>query len=63
MNAASLTEAFALQKWRVAIFLSMTFLITLGPLAQLAVLHSVHDTAAFIRELLFCYEGKLLCLI
>ena len=30
----------------------MTFLITLGPLTQLSLLHSVHDTAAYIRELL-----------
>ena len=51
MNAA-LTETFTVQKWRIITFLSMTFLITFGPLAQLALLHSVHDAAAFIRELL-----------
>jgi adiponectin receptor len=44
--------SLVLQKWRIIIFLSMTFLITLGPLTQLSLLHSVHDTAAFIRELL-----------
>lgn len=51
-----------LQKWRIIIFLSMTFLITLGPLTQLALLHSVHDTAAFIREFSL-YSPALLYLV
>jgi len=37
------------KKWRIIIFLSMTFVVALGPLTQLALLHSVHETAAFIR--------------
>ncbi|KAH8992802.1 HlyIII-domain-containing protein [Lactarius hatsudake] len=37
------------KKWRIITFLSMTILITLGPLTQLALLHSVQETVAFIR--------------
>ena len=47
-------ELTCLQKWRIVIFLSMTFLLAGAPLIQLSLLHSVHDTATFIREFLFC---------
>ncbi|KAI0305664.1 hemolysin-III related-domain-containing protein [Multifurca ochricompacta] len=40
------------KKWRITIFLSMTFSITLGPLVQLALLHSARDTFAFIRPVI-----------
>ncbi|KAN0134044.1 HlyIII domain containing protein [Lactarius tabidus] len=36
------------KKWRIVIFLSMTFLLAGAPLTHLSLLHSVHGTAAFI---------------
>lgn len=51
-RAARIDDTY-LQKWRIAFFVSMTVLITLGPLAQLTLLHSLRDTLAFIRGSLF----------
>jgi adiponectin receptor len=53
---------FVLQKWRIVIFLSMTFLLAGAPLSHLSLLHSVHGTAAFIREFLF-YSSAFLYLV
>jgi len=39
------------KKWRIVFFVTMTVLITLGPLTQLTLLHSLRDTLAFIRPI------------